>query len=96
MKALGSHLNYKYCKKALIQYIVVWITTSVVFYLISLWIYYSLYTMDVLVFIFPSYILLNSVFGAVMSIYSFFLYSVKARYRLLNENFRSVLHKNMK
>lgn len=90
MKALGSHSNYKRCKSLVHLQIVSCMAISLVFFTISLWIYYSQYALDVLVFIFPSYLILNFTFGSVMSIYCFFVFSVKTRYYLLNENFRFV------
>lgn len=90
MKALGSTLNYKQNKLVVNIYLGIWIIICLVFNSISYWIYNNLYKMDVLVVIFPSYFILNSAFGVVMSIYFFFIFSIKSRYCMLNENLRFV------
>lgn len=93
MQTLGSSLNYRKEKHRVYVYIVAWIAIYLVFCFASLWIYLGQYSVKSLVVVFSSYFLLNNVLGSLMSIYSFFLLSVRQRYILLNENLRYVCHK---
>lgn len=92
MRALGSEPNYKRIKLTVHMHLTVAVIKILVFSVISLLIYRNMYEWGALIFIFASYFLVNTSFSIVLSLYFFFLLSIKSRYHSLNECFRLVFN----
>lgn len=90
MQSLGSTLNYKLNKQCIYIYFGTWVVVSSVYSLITFWICRDLYSMDALVVTVVSFSLSTSVLEVTLSVYSFFLFSVRSRYSLLNDMLRCV------
>lgn len=81
-------MNYKEQNKYVRKYLLFWGLSTVVFVIYSTIIYLNYVSLLQFAALLVSYMFSNGVFTAVLSTYAFFLYNLRIRYNVLNQNLK--------
>lgn len=84
----GLSVDYKREKKYINYYVTTWIAIAIVLSTYSIVIYQKYYSFSYITFAYVYILLVSGMYGSIFSIFSFLLYNVKIRFKLLNRSLR--------